>query len=170
MNINTDTIKANAANMAGITASGRAQTAAALIEGSSQAAVCVGQIQAQLMEASEAAMKKAAKIVRFGQGNVEALTKSSQIWATGAQDFSKQAVASLQASFDVAADAFKTLGATTSLKQAIDLQSGFLRTSLEKMASESGQLTEASFKLSEKVAAPIAGRVKLSGDVFGKLL
>ena len=170
MNINTDTIKTNAANMAGIAASGRAQTAAAFIEGSSQATAYVEQIQAQLIEASETAMKKVAEIVRFGQGNVESLTKSSQIWATGAQDLSKQAVASFQTSFAVAGDIFKTLGRTTSLKQAIDLQSGFVRANLKKMVSESGQMTEASIRLSEKVAAPIADRLKLNGEVFGKLL
>jgi hypothetical protein len=42
-------------------------------------------------------MKTAEEFVVFGQGNVEALVKSGQIWAAGVQDLTKQVAATAQA-------------------------------------------------------------------------
>jgi len=65
------------------------QTIAGLSEGMARAAAGVEQTQATLKGSSEIAMKKAAALVTFGQGNIEALTQSGQILAAGARDLSK---------------------------------------------------------------------------------
>ena len=46
------------------------------------------------------AIKTSEEIVAFGQGNIEAFIKSSQIWTAGVQDLSKQVAATTQAHFD----------------------------------------------------------------------
>jgi len=64
---------------------------------------------------------------------------------------------------------FKTLGSVKSLREAIELQSGFARTALEKAMTDSSRLTQASLKLTEQALAPLADRVRLASDSFGKL-
>jgi phasin family protein len=143
-------------------------TAAGINDGMARVSAGVEQTRAKLIEGTATAMKKSEELVKFGQGNIEALTKSSQIWAAGVQDLSKQAAASFQASFQETMGAFKTLATVKSLKQAIDLQSGFARTAMEKAIAETNRLTQASLKLTEEALAPLTTRVKLGGEAFGK--
>jgi phasin family protein len=124
--------------------------------------------QAKVKEGVEKAMKTAEEFVAFSQGNLEAVMKSSQIWATGVQDLSKHIAAAAQASLDESMSAFKALTSVKSLKDAFELQSSFARSALEKSLSESGKLTDASFKLTEQTLAPITARVTVAVEKFAK--
>jgi phasin family protein len=124
--------------------------------------------QAKVKEGMEKAAKTAEELVAFNQGNIEAFVKSSQIWATGVQDLSKQIAAAAQTSLDESIAAFKALTSVKSLKDAFELQSSFARAALEKSMAESGKLTDASFKLTEQALAPIAARVTVAVEKFAK--
>jgi phasin family protein len=124
--------------------------------------------QARMKDGVEKAMKTAEELVAFNQGNVEALVKSGQIWATGVQDLSKHIAAAAQASLDESISAFKALTSVKSLKDAFALQSSFARSALEKSMADSGKLTDASFKLTEQALAPIAARVTVAVEKFAK--
>ncbi len=113
-------------------------------------------------------MKTAEELVAFNQGNIEAMVKSSQIWATGVQDLSKHIAAAAQASLDESIAAFKALTSVKSLKDAFELQSSFARAAMEKSLAESGKLTDASFKLTEQTLAPITARVTVAVEKFAK--
>ncbi len=113
-------------------------------------------------------MKTAEELVAFSQGNMEAIVKSSQIWAAGMQDLSKHFAAAAQASLDESMSAFKALTSVKSLKDAFELQSSFARSALEKSLAESGKLTDASFKLTEQALAPITARVTVAVEKFAK--
>jgi phasin family protein len=114
------------------------------------------------------AMKTAEELVSFGQGNLEALVKSSQIWAAGVQDLSKQVAASAQAQVDQTMATLKALAGAKSLKEAIELQSSLARASVEKAVAETGKLTDASFKLAEQALAPLTARISLAAERFGR--
>jgi phasin family protein len=124
--------------------------------------------QAKMKEGVEKAMKTAEELVAFNQGNMEALMKSSQIWAAGVQDLSKHIAAAAKASLDESISAFKALTSVKSLKDALELQSSFARSALEKSMAESGKLTDASFKLTEQTLAPITARVTVAVEKFAK--
>jgi phasin family protein len=124
--------------------------------------------QAKMKEGVEKAMKTAEELVAFSQGNVEAIVKSSQIWATGVQDLSRNFAAAAQASLDESMSAFKALTSVKSLKDAFELQSSFARAALEKSLAQSGKLTDASLKLTEQALAPITARVSVAVDKFAK--
>ncbi|MBN8909536.1 MAG: phasin [Rhodospirillales bacterium 69-11] len=141
---------------------------AAATEATTKASAGVDQGQAKMKEGVEKAMKTAEEMVAFGQGNVEALVKSSQIWVTGLQDLSKQMAATAQASLDESMATFKAISGVKSLKDAMDLQASFARATLEKTLAESGRLTDASFKLTEQALAPITARVTLAVEKFAK--
>jgi phasin family protein len=143
-------------------------TVSNLKEGMTKAAAGFTETQAKVKEGVEKAMKTAEEFVTFGQGNLEAVLKSGQIWAAGVQDLSKQFAASAQASFEETMSTFKALTSVKSLKDALDLQASLARTTLEKTLAESGKLTDASFKLTEQAIAPITARVTLAVEKFAK--
>jgi phasin family protein len=116
----------------------------------------------------ENAMKSTEEFVSFGQGNVEAMMKSSQIWATGLQDLSKHFAATAQASMDETMATVKALSSVKSLKEAMEIQSSIAKTAMEKMMAESGKLTDASMKLAEQAIAPLTARVTLAAEKFGR--
>jgi phasin family protein len=138
--------------------------------GATTAAIAVKnleQTKAQLKQGADAAVKNAEAVVSFNQGNIEALTRSAQIWATGMQDLTKHVAASFQASTQEALSFFKTIGTVKSVKEAIDLQSNFARHTLNKAIAEGGRFTEASVQLSRQAMQPLTERVKASGQTFG---
>ena len=116
----------------------------------------------------EKAMKTAEELMAFSQGNLEAMVRSGQIWASGMQDLGKQMAATAQASFDETMSTFKALTSAKSLKDAFDLQATLARTTLEKTLAESGKLTDASMKLTEQTLAPLTARVTLAMEKFAK--
>jgi phasin family protein len=143
-------------------------TMSGLKDGMSQAAAGFTETQAKVKEGMEKAMKTAEELMSFGQGNFEALVKSSQVWANGVQDIGKQMAASAQASFEESMSTFKALSSVKSLKDAFDLQASFARSAMEKTVAESGRLTDASVKLTEQTLAPITARVSLAVEKFAK--
>lgn len=104
----------------------------------------------------------------FGQGNFEAFVKSGQIWAAGVQDLSKAMAATAQAQMDAAMSTFKALAGVKSLKDAVELQTSATRSSVETVMAETGKLTDASMKLAEQAMAPLAARVTLAAEKFGR--
>jgi phasin family protein len=139
-----------------------------LKQGMDNAAAGYQTTQAEARNNVEKAMKTAEDMMAFGQGNVEALVKSGQIWAAGMQEIGRQFAASAQAHLDQTVSTFKALTSVRSLKEAVDLQSTLARTSMEKAVAESGKLTDASLKLAEQTFAPITARMSVAVETFGR--
>jgi phasin family protein len=123
-------------------------------------------VKAHLNEGVTRAVKTAEQFAQFQQGNIEAAMKSGQILATGLQDLSKHWVATSQANFEEAIATFRQLSTVKSVREAIDLQTSFAKTSVEKALAEGGKLTETSLKLAEQVAAPLTARVNAAVETF----
>jgi len=137
-------------------------------DSAAQAAAGFNDTQAKMKEGMDKAMKTAEEFVAFGQGNLEAVMKSGQIWSAGWQDLSRQMAATAQASFEETVSTFKALSGVKSLKDAMDLQASLARATLEKTFSESGKLTDASFKLAEQTLAPLTARMTMAVEKFAK--
>ena len=84
------------------------------------------------------------------------------------QDISKQVAATAQASFEETLSTFRALTGVKSLKDAMELQATFARSTLEKTMTESGRLTDASMKLAEQTMAPLTARVSMAVEKFAK--
>jgi phasin family protein len=125
--------------------------------------------QVKMKESVEKAMKTAEEMVSFSQGNLEAFVKASQIFATGMQDISKHLAASSKASMEDSVTFTKSLMGVKSVKEAVDLQSGYAKASVEKAVSETSKITDASVKLAEQAIAPITARLTLAVEKFGKI-
>ncbi len=113
-------------------------------------------------------MKTPEEFVSFGQANVEAFVKSGQIFATGMQDLSKQIATSAQASLDEAMNTFRAMTSVKSIKEAVELQTTLARSAVEKAMTQTSQMADASMKLAEQAIAPIAGRMTVAAETFGK--
>ncbi len=164
----TEAVEAANEQMAAAATQGMDKTVATLKDGMAKAAAGFETTQAKMKEGMEKAMKTAEEVVAFGQGNMEAYMKSGQILAAGMQDMQKKFAASAQASFEETVSTFKAMTSCKSLKDAFELQAGFARTAMERTISESGKLTDASFKLTEQALAPITARVTLAVEKFAK--
>ena len=113
-------------------------------------------------------IKTAEEIVAFGQGNLEAWVKASQILATGFQDLVKQTAVTAQSGVEEAMSAFRALSQARSVTEAVELQSSLARTSLDKAVSHTGTLAEASYRLAEQAMAPITQRLSVAAESFSR--
>jgi phasin family protein len=113
-------------------------------------------------------MKSTEEFVAFGQANLEAFVKSGQIWSAGIQELTKQMAATAKTSFDESVSTFKAISAAKSAKEAIDIQTTFARTVVEKAMAESSRIADASAKLTEQTLAPITSRLTAAVETFGK--
>lgn len=123
--------------------------------------------QAKIKENVEKAMKNSEQTFAFAQGNVEALVKASQIYAAGLQDISTQFASSSKASLEDGVAFGKSLLGVKSVKEAVDLQTSFARTTMEKAVSDSNKFTDAAVKLAEKALAPLTARMSVAVESFG---
>jgi hypothetical protein len=107
----------------------------------------------------ETFVQAAGQALAFGRGNVEALLRSGEILAAGAQDLSRQVLSLGQARFEAGIAGFKALTEAKSFGEAVKLQSELARSTVEKTVAETLSLTEATLKLVEQTAAPLTARV-----------
>jgi len=145
------------------------KTLHAVKEGMEKAAKGFESQQVKMKESVEKAMKTAEEMVSFSQGNLEAFVKASQIYATGLQDISKHLAASSKSSLEESVAFTKSLMGVKSVKEAVDLQSGFTRSSIEKAVAETNKVTDATVKLAEQAIAPLTARLTLAVEKFGKI-
>jgi len=121
-----------------------------------------------LSQGMKTMMKSTEDFVAFGQANLEAFVKSGQIWSAGVQELTKQFATSAKASFEESVSTFKAITTAKSVKEAMELQSTFAKSALEKAMAESNKMTDASIKLTEQTLAPITARVTVAVETFGK--
>lgn len=139
-------------------------------DGAAQARVTMEKGMEQVTKQAETFFKAAEEAAEFGRGNIEAMTKTAQLFAVGFQDIGKQIFAVSQALTDHAMESAKALAAVKSLKEAADIQAAFAKASMERSMSEAAKLQEASFKLAETAYAPLTQRMTLAAEKFAKPL
>ena len=115
--------------------------------------------QTNLKPATEAFSKASNAAVQFGQGNLEAMAQSTQIYLTGMQDLSRQYVTAMQGLMQHAFEGAKAFAGATSLEQAMVVQSDLTRASVQLALGEGAKLQHAALKLTERACAPLTQRV-----------
>jgi phasin family protein len=113
-------------------------------------------------------IKNAEDFLAFSQANVEAFVESGQIWAAGVQELTKLFATTTKASFDESVATFKAISSAKSVTEAIDLQSTFATSVVEKALAESNKLINKSIKLTEQTLSPITARMTVAAETFDK--
>ena len=142
------------------------KTVEGLKESAATATASLEQAQAQLNQGYDRAVKTAEQLAKFHQGNLEAMIKASQIFATGLQDISKHVAENAKATLEESVSTFRALTTVKSVKEALELQTSFAKASIEKAMSEGSKLTETSLKLAEQAYAPLTARVNAAVETF----
>jgi phasin family protein len=169
-----DTIQTNAADMLN---EGKAKAAAGfeatletMKDGMENAAKGFEAQQVKMKETMAKAMKTSEEMIAFSQGNMEAFMKASQIFTSGLQGLSRHIATTTQASVEETVAMTKAIAGVKSVKEAVDLQSGFARSMMERAMAETGKLTDESMKLTEKAIAPLTARMTVAVEKFGAAL
>ena len=144
------------------------KTMAAVKEGMEKATKGLETSQAKLKENMEKAVKQSEEMLAFTQGNLEAMMKAAQIYAAGVQDLSKHLAATGKTSIEESVSFTKSLMGVKSVKEAVDLQTGFAKSTIEKAVTETSKITDATVKLTEQAVAPLTARIALAVETFGK--
>ncbi len=131
-------------------------------EGFSNAQKGFAEAQATVQDNLSKGMKGAEELVSFSQGNLEAVVKAAQIWATGVQELSRQMLTTVQATAEEGMANVKALAGVKSVKEASDLQASFAKASLDKSVAEMQKISTDFYRLAESAAAPLTARVQLA--------
>ncbi len=137
-------------------------------KGFEQAQVAMKQQMDEASRHAAAAQKTMEEVVAFGKGNFEAFVQASTILTEGMQDVARATMAMGQAALAESIENAKAFAGVKSVREALDLQAAFTKTSTEKFVAETTKLSETSAKLAEKAMAPVIERVNLAVKTFGK--
>ena len=145
------------------------RTMSGLKDGVATATAGVEQAQATIREGMQKVVKTAEEMFAFSQGNLDAVTRSGQILATGMQDMGQTFAAAARASMDETMGTFKAMAGVKSIKDAMDLQASLIRSAMEKAVAHTSTLTDSTMKLTEQSFAPISARLSLAAEKFGRV-
>jgi phasin family protein len=99
------------------------------------------------------------EVVSFNKDNLEAFVRAGTIFAKGLQEATKSAFSLAQENIEESVTTSKAVLGAKSLKEIVDLQTGFVKTSFDKAVAESGKISETNLKLAEEAFQPITERV-----------
>jgi phasin family protein len=138
------------------------------VEFPAQARATMEKNMEQVNKAAEGFFKAAEEAAEFGRGNVEALTRATQVYVAGVQDLGRQTMALVQGLSDQAIEGAKALSTVKSLKEATEIQASLTRAAIERSFSETAKLQEAALKLAEQSFAPLSARMTLAVEKLAR--
>ena len=100
----------------------------------------------------------------------DALVRSSEILARGAEALGKEYFAFAQDTATANSEAAKALLAARSLQEVADLQSRIVRTNIDKSVDESGKLSEMSLKIASEAFEPLQKQISVAVEAAIKPL
>src|SRR3546814_845181 len=101
----------------------------------------------QVEKASAAMLRGYDDLATFNKQNVDAFVQAGNIWAKGAEELGKAYFSFAQASAEKNAEAAKSLLAAKSLKDVVDVQADYARTSFDTLVAEGTRINEMTIKI-----------------------
>jgi phasin family protein len=120
--------------------------------------------------ASQTAFKAFEDLQKLSKENIEAYVQASTIVAKGFEQVGKAWLALTQEALEQSATAAKALLGTRSLREAVELQTEFAKTSFEKFVTESTKLSEQTVKTANEALEPINARFTVAVEKLWKPL
>ena len=103
----------------------------------------------------------------LGNGNVEAVAQVGAILVKGLEEMGQSVVELGQRNIESSLNLAKAAIGTTTLRQLVDLQTGYARDSFERLVAESGKLREISIKTASAAMQPLKQRVAQAIETLG---
>ena len=114
----------------------------------------------QAMKTAEAFSKATRDAAEFGRANLEAVSRSAQLYVQGTQNLGRLTLTFAEGLNAQAVAGAKALAGAKSLKEAAEVQTRFARSAFERAASEGPQLQQAALQVAERAFAPLAERAQ----------
>jgi phasin family protein len=90
------------------------------------------------------------------------MVKANQIMAKGLEELSKEFVSLTKSSMETAAATTKAVFAAKTLKDVVELNKGYTKSSMEKFVADSTKLSEMSAKVASESFAPVTARMTVA--------
>ena len=135
------------------------QAMKASTEGYEQA---VSMTKEQVEKVSEAFFKGYGEMASMNKESVDAFVKAGELFTKGAESVSKAYFDFAQASAEASVEATKAMMTAKTVKDFVDIQSDFARTSFDNFLSESSRLSEMTVKVANDAFAPIQTQLNAS--------
>jgi len=129
-----------------------------------------GATRERVEKASQSAFKAVEDLQKLSKENLEAYVQASTIFAKGCEQFGKAWMSFTQESLEQSAAAAKALLGAKSVREAVDLQTEFAKTSFDKLVAESTKLSEQSVKTANEAFEPINARFTVAVEKMWKPL
>ena len=113
----------------------------------------------QVEKASAAFFKGYGEMSSLNKETVDAVVKAGDVLAKGAETVGKAYFDYAQASAEASVEATKALMGAKTVKDMVDIQSEFARTSFDNFMAESTRISELTVKLANDAFAPIQAQV-----------
>ncbi len=155
------------------TAAQATQTVETLVKGAHEATQkgyeqALALTKENLTKANDQLFKGYDDMTKTGKENVDAFVQASTVFARAVEDMSKAVFAYTQASVDMSVSTGKALLTAKSLREVVDLQNEFARTSFDSLLAEATKLSELSVKAANQALEPIQARVNATVATFAK--
>ncbi len=108
--------------------------------------------------AAEAFSQASNRTAGSGRGDLEAVARSAQAYLMGMQDLGRQYAAAMRGLTRHALEGGRAFAGAKGLPDAIALQAGLARASIERALGEGAKLRQATLTLTGQVYAPLARR------------
>ncbi|MBL8807820.1 MAG: TIGR01841 family phasin [Rhodospirillales bacterium] len=122
----------------------------------------VGQAKEQADKVQAQSAKAFEDMAKFSKDNLDAVVSASTVYAKGFETFGKAFYALSQETVEASATVAKALLGAKTLKEAVDLQTDFAKTTFDKFVAESTKLSEMSIKVANEALEPINARVNVA--------
>jgi phasin family protein len=117
-----------------------------------------------------AAVKGFEQFNSLGKDNMEAVVAFSTTYAKGIEAINAELMAFAKKSIEDSVTATKALMGAKTVKELVDLQSDFAKTSFDELMSKGSKLGEMYAKVAQQAFEPINARVTETMGKFGKPL
>lgn len=113
----------------------------------------------QVEKASKSILKGYDDMTQLSQKNVEAIVAAGNVWAKGAESIGKAYFNMLQVSAEAGVEATQAMFAAKTVKEAVDLQSGFAKSNVETLVTEGKKINEITAKVANEAFEPIQAQL-----------
>ena len=121
-----------------------------------------GTAKAQVEKASAQTMKAYEDAAKFNKENLDAYVAASTVYAKGVESVAKTWAAFAQETFEASANVAKAVLGAKTLKEAVEIQADFAKTTFDKFVAEGTKASEASIKVANEALEPINARVNVA--------
>jgi phasin family protein len=127
-----------------------------------------GATRERVEKASQTAFKAVEDLQKLSKENLEAYVQASTIFAKGVEQLGKAWMAFTQEALEQSAAAAKALLGAKSVREAVDLQTEWAKSSFDKFVAESTKLSEQTVKTANEAFEPINARLTVAVEKLWK--